>query len=58
MGGFFVIPYYNVTFSSRGPLSYFPPLYSSCNSNLLNLDHTTNVGLPTPLKEICPSHVR
>lgn len=43
MGGPPVIPYYDVAFSSHGPLASFPPLYSSCNLDLLNLDHITNV---------------
>ncbi len=39
MGGPPIIPYYDVTFSFHGLLVYFPPLYSSCNLDLLNLDH-------------------
>ncbi len=63
MGGPLVIPYYDVVFSSHGPLAPFPPLYSSYNLNLLNLDHSTNVvmslcGSSHTLKEICSSHAR
>jgi hypothetical protein len=43
MGGPPIIHYYDVNFSSHGPLTSFPSLYYSCHLDLLNLDHTTNV---------------
>jgi len=43
MGGPPIIHYYDVNFSSHGPLTSFLSLYYSCHLDLLNLNHTTNV---------------
>jgi hypothetical protein len=58
MGGPHVIPYYDVAFPFHGALASFPPLYSTCNLDILNLNHITNVvvslsGSSHTLKEIC-----